>query len=116
MGPAITDNWERQMIKQYRKRPEIIEAIQWDGDYTGGILREIKEFTGNSLLGRTFLSGLVIGNLEKPGIVLPGDWIIKDIRGEFYPCLSGIFELAFEEVLEVVDADKPDSPVATCGE
>lgn len=45
-----------------------------------------------------FYSGLVIKTLEGEYPVSIGDYVIKGIKGEFYPCKPDIFELTYEEV------------------
>ena len=37
-----------------------------------------------------------IGTLEGPHEVTPGDWIIRGVKGEFYPCKPDIFEMTYE--------------------
>jgi hypothetical protein len=39
-----------------------------------------------------------IGTLEGPHEVTPGDWIIRGVKGEFYPCKPDIFEATYEAV------------------
>lgn len=82
------------MDKKYRKKPVIIEAIQWTGknlseiDYFMGITVEIKVTT------------LVIHTLEGDMEASIGDYIIKGVNGEFYPCKPDIFAKTYEEVTE----------------
>lgn len=92
------------MIKLYRKKPVIIEAIQW----TGNNLLEIIQFTGlhESTKKWTWgeyekvveINGLKIFTLEGPIKASIGDYIIKGIKGEFYPCKPDIFESTYEEI------------------
>lgn len=77
---------------KYRKKPIVIEAIQWDGLN----LAEIQEFAGDK-------AGLVNGKLHVhtvEGSLYAGlkDWIIKGVQGEFYPCKPDIFAATYEEV------------------
>lgn len=44
--------------------------------------------------------GYVIESLEGNMFAAVGDWIIKGIKGEFYPCKADIFEATYEEVIE----------------
>lgn len=95
------------MNKKYRKRPVVIEAIQLtETNHT-----EVIEFiTGNPdtyEFGEPLESGELMGGNSK-GIYIStlegtmeakiGDYIIKGINGEFYPCKSDIFEKTYEEV------------------
>ena len=91
-------------MKKYRKKPIVIEAIQ----LTWGNWNEICEFVGVGKLsdgkpeGRSHGDslGLDIPTLEGLMHADQGDWIIKGIKGEFYPCKNDIFEATYEEVEE----------------
>ena len=83
-------------VKQYRKKPVAIEAIQW----TGENLTEVARFVGESAkidfgIGET---KLYIKTLEGDHYATPGDYIIKGVQGEFYPCKPDIFQLTYEAV------------------
>ena len=79
---------------RYRKKPVEIEAVQW----TGGNLEEIEEFAGNSLA--YIEQHVIIKTLEGCMRASKGDYIIKGIAGEFYPCKPDIFKATYEEVKE----------------
>ena len=83
-------------IKKYRKKPVVIEAVQWLQDNK----EEIDSFVGKELDYGEADCLLIIPTLEGDHIVGPFDFIIKGIKGEFYPCKPDIFELTYEEVLE----------------
>lgn len=86
----------------FRKKPVVIEAIRW----TGTNLREIINFTGRhqSIVHWKWEAyedlvekeGLKIFTLEGPLMASVGDWIIKGVRGEFYPCKPDIFAATYE--------------------
>lgn len=79
------------MVKKYRKKPIVIEAIQFIDN-----LDEIESFIGGDV---EFRDGkLLIITLEGPLLASPNDFIIKGINGEFYPCKPDIFESTYEEV------------------
>lgn len=86
--------------KRYRKKPIVIEAIQWEADWDS--FHAICDFVGDSLdynhLGNVNPQELYIDTLEGTHTASPGDYIIKGIKGEFYPCKPDIFELTYEEV------------------
>ena len=84
------------MIKKYRKKPIIIEAMQWKKGYTDW--KDICKFCGNYLGGITPLGLPILKTLEGSMTVSDGDYIIKGIAGEIYPCKSYIFETTYEEV------------------
>lgn len=82
------------MIKKYRKKPVIIETIQWIGNN----LSEIENFIGRSVKNKE--TTIVIHTLEGDMEASIGDYIIKGVNGEFYPCKSDIFDKTYEEVTE----------------
>lgn len=82
------------MIKKYKKKPVIIEAIQW----TGENLSEIDKFTQAKVKNHGLV--LIIPTLEGDMYASLGDYIIKGVNGEFYPCKPGIFAKTYEEVTE----------------
>ena len=95
---------------KYRKKPVVIEAVQWDGRN----LEEIKEFVGDSLIYEIFDAAWRVGKgaprvymeiktLEGTHICSEGDYIIKGVQGEFYPCKPDIFEQTYEQVGEQND-------------
>ena len=86
------------MIKKYRKKPVEIEAIQ----YTGKNDNEIIKFTNNNAyFEHNFFTGnkvMFIKTLEGNMQVSIGDFVIKGVNGEFYPCKPDIFARTYEEV------------------
>jgi len=92
------------MMAKYRKRPVVVEAIQW----TGENLREIIDFTGLNASAKRFSweeyeslvkkEGLKIFTLEGSHMASIGDYIIRGIAGEVYPCKPDIFEATYEVV------------------
>ena len=79
---------------KYRKKPVVIDAIQW----TGKNLLEICNFTGRCG-GELIKSGeLYIDTLEVVHHAAVGDFIIKGVHGEFYPCKPDIFAKTYEVV------------------
>ena len=83
----------------YRKKPVIIEAIQF---YPTMPIYEISNlFGGLDAEDRTFEKKgdvLVIKTLEGDMVASAGDFIIKGVKGEFYPCKPDIFEMTYELV------------------
>jgi len=78
---------------KFRKKPVVIEAVQWTGDNT----EEIKLFIND---GRPWIIKnpdiLTIHTLEGNHRANKGDWIIKGVKGEFYPCKPDIFEQTYK--------------------
>lgn len=83
------------MIKKYRKKPVVIEAMKWDGSV------EMAEFLSDHIDG-TIVAGdrYMVFTLEGDMYADKGDYIIKGIKGEFYPCKPDIFKATYEEVEE----------------
>lgn len=86
------------MAKRYRKKPVEIEAVQFL-DTTDSLL-ELNEFMDQpvqvSYAGKK--PTLQIHTLEGVLQATPGDFIIKGIKGEFYPCKPDIFEKTYDLV------------------
>lgn len=84
-------------MKKYRKKPVVIEAIQLTEDNIDDCLK----FTGTLINCKSFnvIDGIVIKTLEGDMKASFGDFIIKGVNGEFYPCKPDIFEKTYEEVL-----------------
>lgn len=88
---------------KYRKKPVVVEAVQW----TGINLEEIKSFVGENLeysimdgswkvgMGKPAVS-MKINTLEGVMEASVGDYIIKGVNREFYPCKPDIFEKTYE--------------------
>jgi hypothetical protein len=81
---------------KYRKKPVVVDAIQYRGTYTD----EIKEFFGGALHEFDGSLGIKIPTLEGVFLTNQFDWIIKGVKGEFYPCNPDIFEATYEPVDE----------------
>lgn len=82
------------MIKKYKKKPVTIKAVKYNGEN----IDEIVDFVDNdSLIINNILSMIEINTLEGVMAVCKGDYIIKGINGEFYPCKPDIFEKTYEE-------------------
>lgn len=87
-------------MAQYRKKPVVIEAVQLE-DLEVYTLMSIQHLVG---LGRDIFEvkgdGLIIKTLEGDMRASIGDWIIKGVHGEVYPCKPDIFEKTYEKVAE----------------
>lgn len=78
--------------RQYRKKPVVIDAVQWDGSWsTAQFVTEAFSIDDDS-------RSLFIPTLEGEMECRVGDWIIKGVAGEFYPCKPDIFAATYEEV------------------
>lgn len=80
---------------KYRKKPVEIEAVQ----YTGDNFKEVCEFVGKILnMTDSEQNYIIIETLEGDMTASVGDFIIKGVHGEFYPCKPDIFEKTYELV------------------
>ena len=84
-------------VKKYRKKPVEIEAMQLNTHN----VREVAKWCGADL-GHTFGStepdALDIHTLEGTMVAHIGDYIIRGVQGEFYPCRPDVFAVTYEEV------------------
>ena len=97
---------------RFRKKPVIIDAIQFTGKES--LDDVIKFINPEELYGKreanTIKSiieyyiekdeAIVIPTLEGNMIASKGDWIIRGVQGEYYPCKNDIFEATYEAVIE----------------
>jgi hypothetical protein len=89
---------------KFRKKPVMIEAIQ----FMNCNKAEIEEFVGKSLEQTIeseegvspIIISLFIPTLEGAHKAMPGDMIIKGVKGEFYPCKPDIFAMTYEPIQE----------------
>ena len=94
---------------KYKKKPVVIEAIQWNGQNA----KQILEFMGQKVdlssqiaqdsfydYELSLQNGWKITTLEGGHIASINDFIIKDIKGKFYPCKPDIFSLTYDKVEE----------------
>ena len=77
-------------MPKFRKKPVEIEAVEWNGKN----VNEVRDFIGKwtKVVDRK----LRIETLEGAMYATEGDWIIKGIKGEFYPCKPDIFEQTYD--------------------
>jgi len=84
-------------MSKFRKKPVVIEAVQFVGD--GPSATAVAEFTNRTAVwDACTYDGGVIPTLEGDMRFGPGDWIIRGVHGEFYPCKPDIFEATYEPV------------------
>ena len=95
------------IIRQFRKKPIIVEAVQLDNLNVPSVVRWIGEdkakmnleFDEARKLGKAHpIFSVTICTLEGNMKAMPGDYIIKGVHGEFYPCKPDIFEKTYEDV------------------
>jgi hypothetical protein len=86
----------------FRKKPVVIEAVKWDGECE----------TANKFIGERYGTDWSYDS-NKPGFAISiptlegnmrgevGDWIIKGVKGEFYPCKPDIFDATYELAVDL---------------
>lgn len=79
---------------KYRKKPVEIQAVRWTGENA----TEIESFIGSGNC-TVFKDEVLIDTLEGQMVGSQGDWIIRGVQGEFYPCKPDIFAATYDEVL-----------------
>lgn len=85
---------------KFRKKPVIIEAIQFTEESGPEIYNWISPHQPISLRNLNGEKTIVINTLEGEMTASLNDWIIKGIKGEFYPCKPDIFEATYEPVTD----------------
>jgi hypothetical protein len=99
-------------MTKYRKRPIVIEAMQVpaysqekkpDSLAWARLLRWIADCRGEWLT--VDYHGIEIKTLEGVMLARPGDWIIRGVAGEIYPCKPDIFEATYELAEDLGDPD-----------
>lgn len=84
---------------KYRKKPVVVEAKQLPRATT--LVDDFHQWC-NEVGFHNWASGgngtIEIETLEGTMVANEGDWIIKGVKGEFYPCKDSIFQMTYEEV------------------
>lgn len=85
---------------KYRKKPVVIEAWRYQGSLDDApefikVRLDIKEITIDAISG---LSLLLVDTHHGPTECAIGDWLIRGIEGEMYPCKDNIFQATYEAV------------------
>ena len=89
-------------MSKFRKKPVVIEAVRYDGTLDGAT--NIYAWINGKPHGpyyqlENITDGyMTIKTLEGTMRASPGDWIIKGVKNEFYPCKPDIFEATYEPV------------------
>jgi hypothetical protein len=82
-----------------RKKPVVVDGIQWLGAGDTNRVMNWLSSVGANVAGWTFHdTDITIPTLEGDHRAMPGDYIIRGVKGEFYPCKPEIFEATYEVV------------------
>lgn len=96
---------------KFRKKPVVIDAFEWTGELGANnkLLKWLTTDCGLQTARATYIFKVVFLDDREELIVLTlegemqanrGDWIIRGVKGEFYPCKPDIFEATYELVEE----------------
>lgn len=98
-------------MTKYKKKPVEIDAWKWDGsEESNKLISSIPNFKGSivSVTDEGVTTTVIhIYTLEGTMTATVGDYIIRGVKGEFYPCKPDIFEMTYESVgpsTEEIDA------------
>lgn len=89
----------RPLVKRWRKKPVVVEAVKWDGS-------DLAEEALNDVLGLDPLTLIKENKFDKFKLKIPtlegdmfasvGDYVIKGVNCEFYPCKPDVFEKTYD--------------------
>lgn len=91
-------------MKKYRQKPVVIEAVQWNGRNFDECMNFIGEDCSNKVAYEGYeeqcisWGQIIIHKIDRDMTAYKGDYIIKGIDGEFYPCKPDIFNKTYEEI------------------
>jgi len=84
-------------MAKFRKKPVVIEAIKYQAELGNNRIVNWLAQQGANISDWLFFDGeITIPTLEGRMNVSDGDWIIKGVKGEFYPCKDDIFQTTYE--------------------
>jgi hypothetical protein len=91
---------------RFRKKPVVIDALPFDGTVASAtlIIQWAAEHGNPLLVYQLSLSGIYIPTREGTMVAEAGDWIIRGVAGEFYPCKPDIFAATYDAVSEAPEA------------
>jgi len=95
--PASGQNNKEEVMPFFRKKPVVIEAVKWEGtkqSWDAIMAMGAVPWKPGEMGSETFY----IETLEGDHLARNGDFIIKGVNGEFYPCKPDIFEKTYEAV------------------
>lgn len=95
---------------RFRKKPFVIDAMRWDGgvEEATTLIDWIIEFGGTARYHESVNNvpeEIAVDTIDATGVVSVGDWVIRGIKGEFYPCKPDIFETTYEPEITYTEED-----------
>lgn len=87
------------MIDFYKKKPITVKAVQWDGTNFGEIEQIARDCNPKCHL--IYIDGILsIDTLDGAFFVNHGNWVIRGIKDEIYPCADDIFQATYSLIEE----------------
>jgi len=87
--------------RTYYKKPVAVEAMRYDGTNAAAVVAWAAmypaRYGASSLNMRRSATEIVVYTLEGVMYASPGDWMVKGVRGEFYPVKDAVFKASYEE-------------------
>ena len=82
-------------MAKYRKKPIVVDVFQW-------LMDDVPEWITSAIRANkiNFDLRMIISTPEGEMLASPGDYIIKGVKGELYPCKPDIFEQTYELIKE----------------
>lgn len=80
-------------MPKFRKKPIVIDAEQWEGD---NLTRAASMFQTPEVIIKSDGLEFIVGTLEGTMTGRMGDWLIRGVKGEHYPCKDEIFRATYE--------------------
>lgn len=89
----------------FRKKPIMIEAWQFDGGIASAEDIAARDESMHVLSNENGDAFIIIDTLEGRMTANPGDWVIRGVQGEFYPCKPDIFAATYDHDPAMIEAD-----------
>lgn len=111
LASESTDSKGIYASRFYRKKPIVVEAMQIDF-HDNVVIHEIQKWAGDLVCFFNYdpmtnhFYAAKVETLEGIMSALEGDYIIRGVNGEFYPCKADIFEKTYEKVGDLADVSK----------
>ena len=83
-------------MPKFRKKPVVIEAVRWTGDNLAAL---VAFGDGHVLPVAGEPRQLAILTLDSTAYANVGDWVLRGVKGEFYPCTNEILDATYDEVI-----------------
>jgi hypothetical protein len=88
----------KERVKRYKTKPVVIEALLFNGENAIQIFDFIGDYEARDCIDIHTTDNPVIKTLEGNMLCTPGDYVIKGLRGEFYPCKPDVFKQKYEQI------------------